>query len=702
MNNAYIKLSSDASAGEGFGNSLGALGDFNGDGLSDFMVGANGVNSMTYTLAADRSLSSTYVYGTTYTSSTRVDWNISSNETFQSDSWSWTNDGRLYMFLGGNNMLVNRESGSVTTTTLSTNATTAIGSANELPTTYNNNWYTYSGNYEALYATDIPDVTTTYTYNTTATTADVVYVGSNSGSTWSDWTPVALGDINGDGFDDIVSGSDGKLYFGHSSMGSGFNQSVSGLGTEVDLGNYGRIAAVGDIDGDGLQDFMVAGSDSYTADNFIVYGSTNASNWNTVTWSSNAGTSTSPRITKIIAESGLPINGTYTALGDINGDGYDDLLLSAFGNSSDANDFNAKNNGGLYVVFGQAGHWSNGDLNLANLSTDQRGFKITGAVDMDQAGQYSWTGVGDMNGDGLDDFIFQAPGDNEAGNAGATSLGSSYLMFGRTAGWQDISLLEMQDYGIQMLRTTNGYWSSLGDVDGDGFDDAGLTTSTGVQIFYGDSYLTGDSNIAVQHVLGTGGETLTANAAITNANAKGMDRLIGNAGNDTLIGNGGADVLLGGAGNDLLRLVEGNADHGAMNAFFKIDGGTGVDTLEFTHALGTNANPFDFSNPAYGTIENVEIFKLGTGNQAITLNSRDVLSITGDTNTAIDNVNYQKGHVLVIDGDANDTVKLTGGWTTTAVAEHVGVQGSGSFSVYQYGSDNIYVAIADAISKQVN
>ena len=38
--------------------------------------------------------------------------------------------------------------------------------------------------------------------------------------------------------------------------------------------------------------------------------------------------------------------------GDINGDGFDDLLISAFGtNSSDPNDFNAKNNGGLYVVF---------------------------------------------------------------------------------------------------------------------------------------------------------------------------------------------------------------------------------------------------------------------------------------------------------------------------------------------------------------
>jgi len=678
---AYVKLTSNASASEGFGNSLGSMGDFNGDGISDFMVGAYGTNTMTYSIG-DRYIN-----------------------TVSSDGWSTSSEGRLYVFTGGNEVLVDRISGSVTETTLSNNATGAIGSANALPTgatTYGWN-SVYNETYTPQYAWEVPNVTTTYTYNTSATTADVVYRGSNNGYAWSNWNPVALGDIDGDGFDDIVSGSDGQIYFGHSNLGSGFNQNVNGLGTAVDIGDYGRIAAVGDIDGDGLQDFVVAGSNSYTADNFIVYGSTNASNWNAVTWSSNAGTSTSPRITKIIAESGLPINGTFSALGDINGDGYDDLLLSAYGNSSDPNDFNAKNNGGLYVVFGQAGHWSNGDLNLANLSTDQRGFKITGAVDMDVAGQYSWTGVGDMNGDGLDDFIFQAPGDNEAANAASnTTLGSSYLMFGRTAGWQDITLLEMQDYGIQMLRTTNGYWSSLGDVDGDGFDDAGLTTSSGVQIFYGDSYLTGDSNIAVQHVLGTGGESLTANAAITNANAKGMDRLIGNAGNDTLIGNGGADVLLGGAGNDLLRLVEGDADHGAMNAFFKIDGGTGVDTLEFTHALGTNANPFDFSNPAYGTIENVEIFKLAAGNQAITLNSRDVLSITGDTNTAIDNVNYQKGHVLVIDGDANDTVNLTGGWTTTAVAEHVGVQGSGSFSVYQYGSDNIYVAIADAISKQVN
>jgi hypothetical protein len=475
---------------------------------------------------------------------------------------------------------------------------------------------------------------------------------------------------------------------------------------------------VGDVDGDGLQDMVVSTDGS---NNFIVYGSTTASGWTAATWSSNVGSATSPRVTQIVSEVGLPINGTFSALGDINGDGFDDLLLSAYG-GSDPNDFNAKNNGGLYVVFGQDGHWSNGNLNLANLAANQLGFKITGAVDQDEAGRYSWTGVGDMNGDGLDDFIFQAPGDDESNNANAnTDLGSSYLMFGRERGWQDISLLEMQDYGIQMLRTTNGKWSSLGDVDGDGFDDAGLTTAAGVQIFYGDSYLTGDSNIAVQRVSGAAGETLTANAAKTAANPTGADRLIGNVGNDTLVGDGGRDVLLGGAGDDLIQVAVSpaitdvaNVNYSAADAadgvmassvFFKIDGGTGVDTLEFTSAMGvagsdnTPDTPFSLSALPNGTIENIEVLRLGDGNQLISLNQFDVLSMTGSTNTAIDDPAFQKGNTLVIQStssNSSDKVTLTGGgWADTNV--NVSVGGQGSFSVYQHSGNNIHVVIDDNI-----
>jgi hypothetical protein len=287
-------------------------------------------------------------------------------------------------------------------------------------------------------------------------------------------------------------------------------------------------------------------------------------------------------------------------------------------------------------------------------------------------------------------------------------------MFGRERGWQDISLLEMQDYGIQMLRTTNGKWSSLGDVDGDGFDDAGLTTAAGVQIFYGDSYLTGDSNIAVQQVVGTAAQALNANATKTAANPTGADRLIGNAGNDTLVGDGGRDVLLGGAGDDLIKVAVSpaisnvnDANYSAADAadgvmassvFFKIDGGTGVDTLEFTSAMGTANTPFSLSALPNGTIENIEVLRLGCGNQLISLDRFDVLSMTGSTNTAIDNVAYQKGNTLVIQStNGSDEVKLAGaGWDDTGV--NVSVGGQGSFSVYQYGSSNIHVVIDDTIT----
>jgi hypothetical protein len=636
------------------------------------MVTARGVNSYYY------SIGDNYAY----------DWYSSS------DRWSTSGEGRLYVFEAGNAIFTNRLSGSVAQATVSTNVSGTIGQANALPTTSSGYALDYDArSYDPQKATDVPNVATTYTYTNTASTADVVYTGSSTNANLgSGWSPVSMGDLNADGFDDFMAGANAEIYFGRANMGSGFNASSSFLGTARDLGDVSRYANVGDIDGDGYSDMMVARSDG---NNYLVYGDASASSWTApASWVSGAGSSGAPSLTKVVSETGIVLNGTYSSLGDINGDGFDDLLISAYGNTGDANDFNAKNNGGLYVVFGQSGHWNNGDLNLTDLAANKLGFRITGAVDFDEAGKYSWTGVGDMNGDGLDDFIFQAPGDNESGNAGSTSLGSSYLMFGRQAGWQDISLLEMQDYGIQLLRTGNGYWTALGDVDGDGYDDVSLTNATSnLQIFYGDSYLTSDSNIAVQHVEGFQGETLVADAIKVPSNAKGADRLIGNAGDDTLVGNGGADVLLGGAGDDLLQVSYVDNDRGAMTDFFKIDGGTGIDTLEFT-----SDGVMDFTNIRNDLVENVEIFKLGAGNQTLTLNHIDVLSITGETNTAIDNPTYQKGHVLVVDGTSGDTLNLIGGWNTTAVAQ-VNVSGytGHSFSVYQHGSDNLYVAISDGI-----
>jgi Ca2+-binding RTX toxin-like protein len=683
----YIKLSSSAAVGEGFGEGLGSLGDFDGDGAADLMVVASGGQELEYSIGNRSGASVT------------------------DDEWTVSSEGRLYLFNGGNEIFTTRASGSVTETTLSTSGGSgATQNANVLPTTTKTSgWDSVSnGAYTPQYASDMPGVDTTYSYTTSSTTADVVFKGDNSSSQLgSGWSPVSLGDINGDGYDDIISGSTGELFLGHNITASGFNQDVDDFGAAIDLGDFNRLASLGDVDGDGLDDFLA--SDDSGRTNFIIWGSSDAEYWTTPqTWGTNFAVGTVPHMTKIVSEDGLKLNGAFSSLGDINGDGFDDLLISAKGDT-DPNDFNAKDNGGLYVVFGQAGHWNEDDLSLADLAENQLGFRITGAVDLDKAGEYSWTGVGDMNGDGLDDFIFQAPGDAEADNVGTTSNGSSYLLFGRESGWQDISLLEMQDYGIQLLDTPNGYWTALGDIDGDGFDDVSLTQPTSMQIMYGGAFLTSDSNQAVQTIQGTGGETLQADADVTSPNPTGADRLIGNAGNDTLVGDGGLDVLIGGAGDDLLEVEVGqDIDGNDLGAFFKIDGGTGIDTVRFTTDINLNFTRDDVAGARdvrNGAIENIEIFDLGTDNQTLTLGHLDIIELTGQKNTAVDNTAYQKGNVLVINGGVGDAVDLQGDvgnpgdqadWTVMASAEKV--NGSGSFSIYQYGSDNIYAVIANDIA----
>ncbi len=81
--------------------------------------------------------------------------------------------------------------------------------------------------------------------------------------------------------------------------------------------------------------------------------------------------------------------------GDVNGDGFDDIIIGVL----KSNNFYT---GGAYIVFG--GHWSlsHSQLQLINLPT-HRGLAVTG-IPWSWAG-YSVSGVGDVNGDGLEDVL---------------------------------------------------------------------------------------------------------------------------------------------------------------------------------------------------------------------------------------------------------------------------------------------------------
>jgi Ca2+-binding RTX toxin-like protein len=77
--------------------------------------------------------------------------------------------------------------------------------------------------------------------------------------------------------------------------------------------------------------------------------------------------------------------------------------------------------------------------------------------------------------------------------------------------------------------------------------------------------------------------------------ASGRDQIAGFAGNDTMSGRGGDDLLLGGAGNDVFNMSMGSASSYGNDV---IDGGTGVDTVDF----GANARSAVTVDLAAGTM----------------------------------------------------------------------------------------------------
>lgn len=87
--------------------------------------------------------------------------------------------------------------------------------------------------------------------------------------------------------------------------------------------------------------------------------------------------------------------------GDVNGDGFDDLIIGAYGADPDGKSFA----GTSYVVFGKAGGFGT-SFDLASLD-GSNGFAISGADAFDNSG-FSVSSAGDLNGDGTADLIIGA------------------------------------------------------------------------------------------------------------------------------------------------------------------------------------------------------------------------------------------------------------------------------------------------------
>jgi hypothetical protein len=274
-----------------------------------------------------------------------------------------------------------------------------------------------------------------------------------------------VGDVNGDGFDDIVianrewSTFRGEVYVFFGSK-DGLNQKLNismanvTIKAEVDEQMLGQsIAGIGDTNGDGYADFVIgAPFDSQNGqETGQVYLMLGRHTWPKELKVSNADASFIGAT--LYQQAGWSLSGP----GDLNGDGYDDILIGAPLNICSSCD----DRGIVYIIFGKSDGWKM----RTNLSSADAWFhgKNKGTSAGDQV-----SGIGDVNKDGFKDFIVVI----EQGSK--TEDRMAYIVFGKATGWAKDVNLTNADATIATSTSDNSLDAvvkGVGDVNGDGFDD---------------------------------------------------------------------------------------------------------------------------------------------------------------------------------------------------------------------------------------
>ncbi len=258
------------------------------------------------------------------------------------------------------------------------------------------------------------------------------------------------GDVNGDGYADVIVGADaydngqvdeGRAYAYHGSP-AGLSSQAAWMAEGDQAGaKLGTVATAGDVNGDGYSDAIVG---AYLYDNgqtdegraFVYNGSV-------------SGLSAASAWTAAGAQAGSQFGYSVATAGDVNGDGYSDVVVGAT-----LYDNGQANEGRAFVYFGSAA-----GLQPAAAWTAESG-QLNAELGV------SVGTAGDVNADGYSDVIVGAFGyDNGQLDEGrALVYHGSSAGPGPTASWTVESNQVSAQLGVSV--------GTAGDVNGDGFADA--------------------------------------------------------------------------------------------------------------------------------------------------------------------------------------------------------------------------------------
>ena len=160
----------------------------------------------------------------------------------------------------------------------------------------------------------------------------------------------SAGDMNGDGYSDVFIGASGYstntgrayIYFGGASMNNIADVTMTG---EASINDFGlSVSSAGDLNGDGYSDVIIGadGYSSYTGRAYVYYGGVSINNVADVIMTGEANDNY--------------YGSSVSSAGDVNGDGYSDLVVGAWGYTS--------NGGRSYIYFGGASMNNTADVTM--------------------------------------------------------------------------------------------------------------------------------------------------------------------------------------------------------------------------------------------------------------------------------------------------------------------------------------------------
>ncbi|MFC1705934.1 helix-hairpin-helix domain-containing protein [Planctomycetota bacterium] len=320
-----------------------------------------------------------------------------------------------------------------------------------------------------------------------ASNANVTLTGATG--SYFGLTAAGAGDVNGDGYTDVIVGAQGAaanlgeayVFFGQASLPATIDASNAEVTMTGQGGRFGTsVAGAGDVNGDGYADVIVGApraasvdSGAENGDAYIFFGSA------------------SPQAAIPIASADVTLRGsdrygykggTVASAGDLNGDGYSDVVVGMT---------ESENPHLVCVYFGSA------SPPASILSADAD-------ITLRMSSYFGWSvaGAGDVNGDGYGDLIVSAPDVSDT----YSHSGAAYVFFGSTfptrvlvgARGQDVRVPDYADVILTGSADSDffgGSVASAGDVNGDGYADVivganGVAGTTGYQtgaayVFFG-------------------------------------------------------------------------------------------------------------------------------------------------------------------------------------------------------------------------